>query len=248
MANIIVFSLGACGYHWEYAKNIASHRRYCEKHGYQYILIDTPKFTWLGMEIVWLKILYLQHFLAFDVDWVMCIDADAEIKECCPPLTEIQAPEKSIYMAKGYSGRYNSGVLIVRNTIESQQFFSTILSNRHCTLPTDDDVGWGENGHIIHFAKGKTFVQAICRKWNNNHDPEMKDYIRHYSAGPIRHLYTPARMDHLKFKLLNVFSKLTLRVVLPALRFSFCKSKCDVLFQLETYVSPTLLNSLKKRY
>jgi hypothetical protein len=82
-------------------------------------------------------------------------------------------------------------VIIVKNSPEVRALFQRILDGAQKPLPPEDDVGWGENGHIIHFAKNSPLLEIIPPQWNNNHDPALADYLRHYSAGPMRPLYAP---------------------------------------------------------
>ena len=53
-------------------------------------------------------------------------------------------------------------------------------------LPDEDNVGWGENGHVIHYSHGCDFVKELDLKWNNTYKIDLEDYIRHYNAGPLR--------------------------------------------------------------
>lgn len=89
-------------------------------------------------------------------------------------------------MAKGYTNRFNSGVVWVRNHPSAIAFFDKVITTRLETVPCEDDVGWGENGHIIHHAKECEIVAELATKWNNTYDTELEDHIRHYNHGPFR--------------------------------------------------------------
>lgn len=120
-------------------------------------------------------------------DWVAYIDADCQIRSETPALELLAVANKSLYMAKGFSGRINSGVMIVKNCEEVKELLKTIYSHCNENVPCAD---WGENGHVIYFASQWEGLKIIDQKWNNNADPELKDYIRHFSAGgPMRELY-----------------------------------------------------------
>ena len=126
---------------------------------------------------------------------VMYIDADCEVQQTCPAIDSIYQSDKYLFVAPGFSGRINSGVIIWRSSLESLALISLAIDNRKTPLPDSDTVGriygGGENGHIIHYRKNSPYVQLIDQKWNNNHTPALQDYIRHYSAGwPMRALYT----------------------------------------------------------
>ncbi|WP_075187219.1 hypothetical protein [Teredinibacter haidensis] len=212
MAKVLIFTLAARGYHWQYRRIIESQRAYAEKHCYSYSVVDRPRLTTVGLDIAWLKIYLLQKALAGNYDWVMFVDADAEIKDVCPAIESLAQENKSIYVAKGHSGRINSGVLIFQNTRASRDFIDTVINNCRSALPPEDDVGWGENGTIIHYAKNNPSVAILDQRWNNNSDPRLTDYIRHYSAGPMRQLYKPRRVDYLKFRGLHYCLALAKRV------------------------------------
>ena len=205
MPKVLIFTLAARGYHWLYRDNLESQREYAQRHGYTYSVVDRPQLTTLGLDVAWLKIHLIKKALSMDFDWVFFIDADAKIQPNCPPILDLQQQEKSIYVANGYSGRINSGVLIIKNDVASRNFFNTVLSHRDHSLPPEDDVGWGENGHIIHFAKANASIAIISKHWNNNSDAKLNDYIRHYSAGPLRKLYKPRAADFIRHKALNYF-------------------------------------------
>jgi hypothetical protein len=187
----LMFSMGFNGYQRIYARNVATQRAYCERHGMAYEFLSRPFFTPLLMECCWLKVPLIIAALDRGWPWVAYIDCDVEVREVCPDLRTLEQPGKALYMASGYSGRLNSGVIIVKNTPEVRELFQRILDGAQKRLPPEDDVGWGENGHIIHFAKNSPLLATIPRQWNNNHDPALADFMRHYSAGPMRPLYAP---------------------------------------------------------
>lgn len=89
-------------------------------------------------------------------------------------------------MARGYTGRFNSGVIIAQKHITTIQWLDEILLARKTDIPLEDSVGWGENGHIIHFSKQKSFVQTLPTEWNNTYKVNAKTYIQHENFGPLR--------------------------------------------------------------
>lgn len=195
-SSTLIFTVAINGFHWRYAELINSHRDYAYRHGYHYVCVNRPRLTSLGQEIAWLKLSLALEALKAGYDRVMYVDADARIRECTPALDHLLVPERTVYAAKGYSGRINSGVLIFVRDEASIGLLQTILNNIDAPLPREDEVGWGENGHIIHFFKNHPSVAVLPAEWNNNHTPEMDDYIRHYSAGPLREEFRPSRMGH----------------------------------------------------
>lgn len=193
--SILVFTVATNGYSWLYKRNIKTHKNYADNNNYVYAAVDRPKLCTLGIETAWLKMTLIRDALEAGYEWILFLDADTEIRIDAPPITSLEQPEKSIYVANGYSGRINSGVLIIKNTSVSKKFINNVLEIMEMPIPREDSVGWGENGHIIHLAKNETCIHLISNQWNNNSDIKLKDYIRHYSAGPMRKLYKPGHLN-----------------------------------------------------
>ena len=185
----LVFSMGFNGYQWLYDRNIRSQKKYCEEHGFDFLMIEKPTFTNLYMECAWFKIPALLGALQSGRPWVLYLDADIEARPGAPSFLTLEKPDRDLYLANGFSGRVNSGMILVKNTPRVQALLSETFQNALKTLPPEDDVGWGENGHIIHYAKNYPGLEIVDGRWNNNKDPELADYFRHYSAGPMRKFY-----------------------------------------------------------
>lgn len=188
----LMFSMAFNGYDVLYNKCVRSQRAYARQRGYTYCLVNRPRWTSLTRECAWLKIALMITGLERGYDWVFFIDTDAEVKPHTPPIQSLAEPGKSVYLVPGWSGRVNSGVLIARNTADAAALFRRILENADRPVPEEDAISWGENGHVIHYAKHQPCVKICDRAWNNNAQPEMPDYIRHYSNGPMRDTYTQA--------------------------------------------------------
>lgn len=228
-SDTLVFSVAVNGYHWRYRRLLNTQKQYAERHGYHYVVIDRPLFSVLGNETAWLKLSIARWALESGYQRVFYIDADAEVRDTTPALDTIIEADKSIYAARGYSGRINSGVLLFVNTPAARGFLDKVIDNIDTPLPIEDDVGWGENGHIIHFLHNESAFYELPATWNNNHSPDLIDYIRHYSAGPLRKYYSPAWLDRVAFiglswpaRLLRAMSRLAspvpkVSVVLPLL-------------------------------
>lgn len=182
----LVFSVALNGYQWLYRNYLKSHRRYAHRHGYAYVLIDRPNFTRLGVECCWLKLLIIRHALASGFDSVLFVDADAYIQDSAPPIESALETGKQLYMARGYSQRYNSGVIYANATPEVIAWLDKVIASRKCKVTADCDVGWGENGHMIMHAAGKAFIGELDLKWNNTVSTQLCDYIRHFNHGPMR--------------------------------------------------------------
>ncbi len=204
----LVFSIAFNGYQWVYRRNIRSHRAYAQRHGFDYVLVQRPAVTSLLMECCWVKLPLILSAFEAGYEWVFFIDADAEIRPASPDFRSLAAPGKSLYMAHGFSGRVNSGVIIACNRADVRDLLVSVVSSFARPLPAEDEVGWGENGHVIHAAKHAPFLEVIPPAWNNNHSPGLADHVRHYSAGPLRSLY---QMDRLS-RLIPAISRLAQRV------------------------------------
>lgn len=205
---VIVFSLAMNGYQYLYRKNFETHRAYCKKNGYEYRLYNKPVISCSGKECAWFKLYLMLKIFQEDVDWVVFLDADTEVRTLAPAVETLSQENKSFYVANGYSERINSGVMIVKKDKKVSELMAKCLDSINMPLPVEDDVGWGENGHIIHFFKNQPCVQLIDQRWNNNVDPNLDDYIRHYSAGPLRASFTPSFVDKSQFILANYISRL----------------------------------------
>jgi len=192
----LVVSMGFNGYQTIYASNIASHRQYCERIGAAYVFVDKPDFTPLTMESTWLKIPLLLTGLAAGYEWIMYLDADTEVKAACPDMRSLASLGGDLLMAKGFSGRVNAGVVIVRRSDPVARFLKTLLVESGKELPPEDHVPWGDNGYFIHFGKTYGGLRILPTEWNNNRDPSLRDYIRHYSAGPMRAHFPMSQEQH----------------------------------------------------
>jgi len=196
MKNVIVFSIALNGYQWRYKSLLASHDNYAKGNGYQYVAVTQPAISLLGVEVAWLKVKLILEAMNAGYDWVVFFDADTRVAEYTPPIHELADINKHLYACKGYSGRLNSGVLIIENNQYTYHLFLIIFNNATSPVPKEDDVGWGENGHIIHYTKQCNFLAFIDKRWNNNHNPTLNDYIRHYSQGPLHNDFKPPFIHH----------------------------------------------------
>ncbi|MGJ8680770.1 hypothetical protein [Paraglaciecola sp.] len=184
--NVLVFSIALNGYQWLYRDCLASHKAYAQKNGYRHCTVSKPITTSLGVECCWLKLTLMLEALNTGYDLVLFVDADAYINHVAPSLEQVVQSNKYLYMAKSYSERFNSGVILVKNSTVIQTWLQSVISSRNEPISQENDVGWGENGHIIQHAKGFRFLSTLDRRWNNTYDPNLKDYIRHFSFGPLR--------------------------------------------------------------
>lgn len=183
------------GYQWLYRSLRSSHLNYANKHDYQYVQITRPSSSVLGMEIAWLKVSIAIQSLLAGYDWVMFLDADTEVSEKTPAIESLEQKSKYLYAVKGYSGRMNSGVLIFKNHKCVIDYLKKSLFYAEKKIDKENDVGWGENGHLIQYSKDACFLQLIHCRWNNNQYLDLKDFIRHYSFGPMKSLFKSSWLD-----------------------------------------------------
>jgi hypothetical protein len=189
LPNVFMFSIALEGYEKTFSPCIESQKRYCSDKKYDYILINDSPRKMKPKEAAWIKIPLIIAALNKGYQWVAFIDSDCEIRNFTPALTTVMADadaDKSIFMAKGKSGRLNSGVMFIRNAPSARQFFETILNNADITVPAEDKTAF-ENGHIIHFGKNNPAIQVLDHdQWNNNSAMNADSYIQHYSSGILR--------------------------------------------------------------
>lgn len=182
----LVFSIALNGYQWLYRNELSSHKRYADVNNYEYQAVTRPYFSLLGVECCWLKLTLMRTALLAGYQQVMFIDADAMVNDNCPALKTLYNNHQHIYMAKGYSNRFNSGVLIARNHPYVIDWLSRVINSSMLSIADKNSVGWGENGHIIELSHNCPFIGEIEQKWNNTYDSQMTDYIHHKNCGPLR--------------------------------------------------------------
>jgi hypothetical protein len=182
----LILSIALNGYQWMYKKELGSHFKYAQRHGYEYQAVTRPYISELGVECCWLKLTLMRAALLSGYDNVLFLDADTMVNSNCPRLTDAFQTGKYIYMAKGYSNRFNSGVLIARNNEQTITWLTRIINARFNPIDKENEVGWGENGHVIELSKGVTFIAELDQKWNNTYNYQLNDYIRHHNCGPMR--------------------------------------------------------------
>lgn len=182
----LVFSIALNGYQWLYQKELATHKHYAKRYNYDYQAVTRPSFSVLGVECCWLKLTLMRTALLSGYESVMFIDADAVVKKNCPPLETLYDESKYLYMAKGYSNRFNSGILIALNNPKVINWLQKVIDKRMQHVLDENSVGWGENGHIIELSHNCPFICEIDQRWNNTFNLELTDFIQHKNCGPLR--------------------------------------------------------------
>ena len=184
--NTLVLSIALNGYQWVYRKQLNTHKTYANKYGYVYQEITKPCVSPLGVECCWLKLTLMREALKSGYKRVLFLDADTVVNNNCPALSQAVKKSKYVYMAKGHSGRLNSGVILALNNTKTIEWLNTIINAKADTVQHVNDVGWGENGHVIEHSIGADFIHELDAKWNNTASCDLNDYIRHSNAGPLR--------------------------------------------------------------
>ena len=200
----LVFTVAMNGYQWLYRDFIKSHKQYATRHGYRHLKVSFPAYTLMGVECCWLKLSIIVEALQAGYQDVLFVDADAQISALAPPIQNVSQHGKYLYMAKGYSGHFNSGVIYAISNQGVISWLRHIIERRNQEKIEGDIVGWGENGHVIHHARHCDFIGTLPLEWNNTQCPNTPDYIRHYNHGPLR-VNLRLRLIH---KLLGKMSRL----------------------------------------
>jgi hypothetical protein len=190
---VLVFSIALEGFEHTFSDCIRSHMQYCKKNGYKYLLIKKSPYRLQPHEAAWLKVPLMLASLSAGSEWCFFLDADCEVRPHAPDFTTYLdkiAPEHSIFMAPGFSGRINSGVIFGKNEANTLEFLSTILAHADSEVPDPEDVAPYENGHFIFWGKKNPSLYLLEHSlWNNNSNIDPDSYIQHYSRGKIRDLY-----------------------------------------------------------
>ena len=187
--NVLVFSIALKGYSTIFRNCIRSHQKYCKRHGFQYVCVKRSPGALSPSEAAWLKLFLLREALAKNYNWVAFIDADCEIRDHAPSFNRTfrKFPvDKSIFMAKGFSGRINSGVIFMKKQPGAIDYLKKVIENGDNAVPPEDEALY-ENGHMIHYGKNDPNIRIIeFAKWNNNRELNPESFIQHYSGGILR--------------------------------------------------------------
>lgn len=179
------------GFQYLWLHCVESQQRYAARHGYDHQLMTANPSPALAPH--WAKVTACLELLTRGHD-VFLLDCDVCIRAHAPRFTDLleREPGHDVFIAHGWSGRPNSGVVVFRGGGNSTApaFLDRCLANRHKQLPEEDRVtAHGENGHFIHFLKeepfrNKTFL--LDDRWNKIVPPAIAgDFIVHYT-GPMR--------------------------------------------------------------
>jgi hypothetical protein len=157
----------------EYKKSIElclkSHKKYCEKHNYDYITDETIFDD--TRHPSWSKIKLIQKYLP-NYEYLLWIDADAMITNY-DIVAESLLSDKFLLISSDWNG-INAGVFIIRNDPMSFDFLDDVWNN----YKGDVTDGWWEQNAIQYFAeteKYKPHIEVLDgekRKLLNSYDKE----------------------------------------------------------------------------
>lgn len=188
LPSLVVLNVHTPRYRRLFRHALSSQRAYAEKFGYSYRSEalrreDAATAKWRKLELV--EQLLETH------GSVLLLDADCFVLRSAPDVRSELVPGKDIYMARGRSGRYNSGVMLVRATDPGMEFVQRIVRGRFTMeIEAENRVSAaGENGHVIQLSKSPDFAPLIAEldvRWNENKDEGKQAYILHLVTGPLR--------------------------------------------------------------
>ncbi len=224
---VLVFSIAMNGYRWAWRSCIRSHRKYAERWSFDYGCVDLP-WTVSPAEAAWLKVsLIIRALESGYYPWVLLLDADALVRPHCPDFRCVATPGRDVYMAHGHSGRVNSGVIMIRLSEKSLRFFREIVSDCEGMVPSEDAAPY-ENGHVIKHGKANPLVGLIERRWNNTADPNLDDYIRHFT-GPMASQGRVDRKTRTRWQRAGAFRNKILALWTPALPEGSLRARLDLI-------------------
>jgi len=184
----LIFSIALNGYEKTWKHCLDSQKAYANKFNYNYHLINDVDSEMSAKEAAWLKIPLIIAALQKGFDWVVFLDADCFVNPATPAINLVEQPQKDLYVCHGYSGRINSGVLIIKNSHYAENLFKKIFSK--CNWPVFNKKYRApyENGHVIRHASTYKRACLLDSRWNNCQSHFSQDFIRHYT-GPMRQYY-----------------------------------------------------------
>lgn len=201
----LIFTIAQNGYGFAYSRCIASQAAYAKAIGAEFVVVNKPMRVAESALSAWLKIPLLKSALNAGWDSVAYIDADCEVKGGAPhfSLPLQQSGSSNVHMALGRSGRVNSGVMLAQPTESSIGFLERVMQSITEAIPDDDrrDLKF-ENGNVIYVNRILEPVGPLATEWNNTFDPDLPDFIRHYT-GVLRAEYRQSAAFSLTNKILR---------------------------------------------
>ncbi len=188
--SVSVICVALFSYSTKYASCIETQRAYAEKHGYEFELHTHAAYAKSANDAAWLKLSLVSDSIKRGRR-TLCIDADCDVNQSCPKIETVENNTGCIYMAKGRTKRFNSGVIYALPDHRSETFFESVLKSRFLPVSKEDTAPY-ENGHIIAAARCVDFICELPFQWNNSFHLNDDCFIRHYT-GPMRDRFTASR-------------------------------------------------------
>ena len=188
----IVFSIATNGYEKVFEHCIQSQRDYCRRLNVPYCLIQgKPPWGINAHDSSWLKIPALRHLARRASRGVLYLDADCEVMPGAADfrIWDDQAPSKSVFASRDFSGRLNAAVIYCRSTAAGLQILNELCWS--AWVPTfllpRSDRNLYENGHFIWRLKASPHVEVMPQEWNSGmySDSEVT-YILHHGGTSVR--------------------------------------------------------------
>jgi hypothetical protein len=205
MTKTIQFSIATGGYKYLFKPLIRTQRQYAANCGYYYYCLDKVPWAITPSIAAWLKVGLILKFMDLGYDNIFFVDADCSIAKSTPPIFDlVDLQHKPMWIARGKSNRYNSGVIAIANTDTTKDFIKKLLANGHIPVPSEDEAPY-ENGHFIHYLKKNDTVGLLeHEKWNNNSALNPYSYIQHYSGGNLRKYYNSSMAPRRAYLILQI--------------------------------------------
>jgi len=203
LARSLLFSIAVNGYSMKYRSLLATQRAYARRIGCEYVCVQRPVRVLEPAVAAWMKVTLMEWWLGQGRDFVGYLDADCEVKADAPDWRGLFESDGSVLMARGRSGRYNSGVVFVRNDAPARQYFADVLASATHELPDAARRNLKyENGNMHHVAGESVAIREIGAEWNNTATPDLTDFVRHYT-GPLASSFQPGRTSALSSRLVR---------------------------------------------
>lgn len=214
--SILVFSIATNGYERHFADFLRKQEEFSRAIGADYwVARGAPPWGISAHDSAWLKIPLLHAGLCRGYEWVIYLDADCEVRTRVSPLIAVAGHSEGIFACHDFSGRINSGVMIVRNVASARRLLRRVWLSAFLPaklLPAQDRNSY-ENGHVIHFLKGHPAVRIIDERWNwTRGDNPIEAYVHHFGGWTARPVASPRRSRWPKLSLLFTGFRLPLHL------------------------------------
>lgn len=185
-----IISVATCGYNYLFSKLIQSQKLYAKKYNYNYFCITSTPWKINPNIAAWLKIALVKKLMENGQEKIFFIDSDCLIRSSAPPIFEsYNFDTYPMWIAKGKSARYNSGVFALKSCEKMKKLMSTLIKTSAYKVPKKDEAPY-ENGHIIYHLNKRNDIGILDHiLWNNNSFYNESSFVQHFSGGALRKMY-----------------------------------------------------------